>query len=268
MVGLATLAAAGTLIRHQRSAHWHCWCCWDPARPRPPSRLSRVPWADGHAQATRAVRTNHTLARVGRRDADLHRRHRSRRRMLRITLALPLLCAIWGATLWFATIADDTPYGPDARAALTLKIVAMVAASAVALRTMAPRARWLDRSHRTVALLAFAYVLPHQWTLLAAPGDDAWLAAQQRWSALLALALLTLAWASGDPLAPYSSRAMTVTTAPEVAAAAGPRSARCARPRRAAACSCTRPRARRCLLVLRSHRLRPAGRTHGRHRAR
>jgi hypothetical protein len=32
--------------------------------------------------------------------------------------------------------------------------------------------------------------------------SDAWLAAQQRWSALLALALLTLAWASRDPARP------------------------------------------------------------------
>jgi hypothetical protein len=50
-----------------------------------------------------------------------------------------------------------------------------------------------------VALLGIAYALPQRWTLIAAPGDDAWPATQWRWAALLAVALLTLAWAGRDP---------------------------------------------------------------------
>jgi hypothetical protein len=127
----------------------------------------------------------------------------SRRRMWRIALALPLLCGVWGVTLWFVTIADGAPFGSDARAVLTLQFAAMLAltlaAAAVALRAMPDEHGGWTGVVALFALLGGVYALPHRWTLVAAPGDDAWQAAQLRWVVLLALALLALAWASRDP---------------------------------------------------------------------
>jgi len=127
----------------------------------------------------------------------------ARRRIVRIALALPLLCGIWIATLWYATSAAGTSYGPDARGVLTLQFAAMLAltlaASAVALRAMPDHPGGWTGVIAPFALLGIAYALPHRWTLFATPGDAAWPATQWRWASLLAVALLTLAWASRDP---------------------------------------------------------------------
>ncbi len=129
----------------------------------------------------------------------------ARRRLLRIALALPLLCGAWAASLWFATPADATLFGPDARGGLSVQFAAMLAVtlagSGLALRIVPEgRAGWAG----VVApflLLAVAYWLPERWTLLATPGDGAWAASQLRWIALLVVALAVLAWASRDPAA-------------------------------------------------------------------
>lgn len=127
----------------------------------------------------------------------------ARRRILRIALALPLLAVVWMATLWYATGAQDTTFRPDARATLTLQFAAMLAltlaASAVALRAMPGQHGGWTGIVAPFALLAIAYALPHRWTLFAFPGDAAWPATQWRWAALLAVGLLTLAWASREP---------------------------------------------------------------------
>jgi hypothetical protein len=125
-----------------------------------------------------------------------------RRRMLRVALALPLLCAAWAVSLWFATPDDGTLFGPGARGGLSLQFAAMLAltlaGSAVALRVVPDgHAAWAGVVAPFV-LLAVAYWLPERWTLFAAPGDGQWPASQWRWASLLALALLTLAWASRD----------------------------------------------------------------------
>jgi hypothetical protein len=129
----------------------------------------------------------------------------ARRRMLRVALALPLLCGAWTASLWIATSGDDGLFGPGARAGLSVQFAAMLAltlaGSAVALRVR-PDARsgWAGAVAPFV-LLAVVYYVPQRWTMLAAPGDSAWLASQHRWIALLVLAGLTLVLATRDPAA-------------------------------------------------------------------
>jgi len=82
------------------------------------------------------------------------------------------------------------PHGP----------VLTLAASALALRAMPDEHGGWTGAITPVAVLAAALVLPERWTLLALPADTAWHAAQQRWTALLALGLLALAYASREPV--------------------------------------------------------------------
>ena len=129
----------------------------------------------------------------------------ARRRLLRIALALPLVCAVWAGSLWYATSVDGAPFGPDARQGLSLQFAAMLAvtlgASAVALRVaQGERGGW-TAVFVLFGLLVAAFYAPHRWTLLVGTDDPAWPAAQQRWLVLLALGVLTLVFASRDPAA-------------------------------------------------------------------
>jgi len=128
----------------------------------------------------------------------------ARRRLLRIALAMPLLCAVWAGSLWYATTADGALFGPDSRAELSLQFSALLAltlaACAMALRAMPDEHSGWTGAIAPIAVLAAALTLPERWTLLATPGDAAWDAAQQRWAALLALGLLALAYASREPV--------------------------------------------------------------------
>jgi len=123
----------------------------------------------------------------------------ARRRLLRVALALPLLCGVWAGSLWYATSADGALFGPDSRAELSVQFSAMLAltlaASALALRAMPEEHGGWTGALTPVALLAAALTVPERWTLLALPGDTAWHATQQRWAGLLALGLLLLAYA-------------------------------------------------------------------------
>lgn len=129
----------------------------------------------------------------------------ARRRMLRVALALPLLCVVWAGSLWYATAAHDAWFGPDTRAALSVQFAAMLAltlaASATALRVMPDEHGGWTGVVVLFTLLGAVYWLPERWTLLAVAGDGAWGAVQQRWAALLALAVCALVWASRDPAA-------------------------------------------------------------------
>src|SRR6185436_19428767 len=127
-------------------------------------------------------------------------------RLLRVALALPLLCGAWTVSLWVATSGDDGLFGPGARAGLSVQFAALLAltlaGSAVALRVRPDgRSGWAGVVAPFV-LMAVVYYVPQRWTMLAAPGDSAWPASQHRWVALLVLAALTLALASRDPAAP------------------------------------------------------------------
>lgn len=133
------------------------------------------------------------------------------RRMLRIALALPLLCVVWAGSLWYATTAEGAWFGPDTWAVLSLQLGAMLAltlaASALALRLMPGEHGGWTGAVAPLSVFAAALALPERWTLLALPGDGAWAAAQQRWAVLLVLGLLTLACASRDPAARNHRRA-------------------------------------------------------------
>lgn len=129
----------------------------------------------------------------------------ARRRILRVALALPLLCAVWAGTLWYATAASSARFGPDARGALSLQLAAMLAltlaASAIALRAMPDEAVGWCGVIVPCMIVGVAPLLPERLALLAPPESDAWGAAQQRWAALLAVGVIALAWASRDPAA-------------------------------------------------------------------
>ncbi len=136
----------------------------------------------------------------------------ARRRLLRVALALPLLCVAWVGSLWYATGADAASSGPHARAALSLQFVAMLAltlaGSAIALRLSPEEHGGWTGALAPLAIVAAALVLPERWALLATPGDDAWHATHWRWAALLALGLLAFIWANRDP-ASRSRRSQT-----------------------------------------------------------
>jgi len=127
----------------------------------------------------------------------------ARRRLLRVALALPLLGAVWAGSLWYGTSADGASFGPDTRAALSLQLGAMLAltlaASALALRALPGEQCGWTGAVAPFALLTAVLLLPERWTLLAVPGEDAWPAVQQRWTALLALGVMTIAWAGREP---------------------------------------------------------------------
>jgi hypothetical protein len=129
----------------------------------------------------------------------------ARRRLLRVALALPLLCGVWTGSLWYATASDGAWFGPDTRAALSLQFGAMLAltlaASTIALRVMPDEHGGWTGAVVPFAVLGAALALPERWALLTPPGDGAWSAAQQRWAALLALGVITLVWASREPAA-------------------------------------------------------------------
>lgn len=127
------------------------------------------------------------------------------RRLQRIALALPLLLAAWAASLWYATSAQGAWFGPDTRLALSVQFASMLtltlAASAIALGIMPDEHGGWSGALMPVAILTATLLLPERWTLLAAPGDDTWAAAQQRWWALLAIGMLAIVCASRDPAA-------------------------------------------------------------------
>lgn len=125
------------------------------------------------------------------------------RRLQRIALALPLLGAVWAAALWYATTAQGAWFGPDTRLGLSIQFAAVLAltlaASAIALHVMPDEhAGWIG-ALAPFAVLTATLLLPERWALLALPGDDDWAAAQQRWTILLTIGVLTLACASRDP---------------------------------------------------------------------
>jgi hypothetical protein len=133
-----------------------------------------------------------------------------RRRMLRVALALPLLCGIWAAALWYATTGHGTWSAPGMRAELSLQFASMLmvtlAGSAIALRVADDEHGGWRGVVVPFALLGAVYCLPERWALFTIPGDRSWDAVQHRWAALLATAVLVLVWASRDPAARFAVR--------------------------------------------------------------
>ncbi len=73
------------------------------------------------------------------------------------------------------------------------------AGSAIALRVMPDEHGGWTGALAPFALVTAVLVLPQRWALVAAPGDSAWHAVQERWAPLLAVGLLSLMWANRDP---------------------------------------------------------------------
>ena len=125
------------------------------------------------------------------------------RRLLRLALGLPLLAVVWAGSLWYATSAEDAPFGPDTRAALSLQFAALLAltlgACAIALRVMPGEQGGGSGAMAPLALLGLALAMPDRIGLLALPADAAWQTAQTRWAIVLAIGLLMLAWAGREP---------------------------------------------------------------------
>lgn len=129
----------------------------------------------------------------------------ARRRLLRVALALPLLGAVWAASLWYATSAPNTAFGPQTRAGLCVQFAALLAltlaAAALVLRFMpGEQSGWIGAAI-PFSLLGLALAMPERFPLLAFPGGEEWHTAQQHWIALLAIGLVAFAWSVCEPSA-------------------------------------------------------------------
>lgn len=119
------------------------------------------------------------------------------RRLLRTTLLLALLAALWMIVLWSA--------GEHVMTALTLELATMLVVTLAAAVVATPR---ISDGRGGVAaapalliiLTAALLLLPTAWTLFARdPADPAWQASHVRWALLLAIAAAAFLAASRDP---------------------------------------------------------------------
>ena len=125
------------------------------------------------------------------------------RNLVRVALAGPAAALWWALTLGLAkttghqAVAAHPPIG-----GLTLEAATLLA-TAFALAALAQR-RDDDGNTGVVAgpvvlvLAVVAWLLPRPMTLLLAPGDPAWAASHYRWTAVLAIALVTFVWAGHE----------------------------------------------------------------------
>ena len=126
------------------------------------------------------------------------------RRLLRTTLVLPLVAALWAIVLWRA--------GESFTTALTFELVAMLVvtlAVAAAATALVPDGRGGLAAGPVllIMLTAALLMLPSAWTLFARdPTDPAWQASHNRWALLLAIGVATFLAASRDPAARRSLR--------------------------------------------------------------
>ena len=119
------------------------------------------------------------------------------RRLLRTTLLLPLIAALWMIVLWST--------GEHVMTALTLELVTMLVVTLAAATVATPR---IPDGRGGVAaapalliiLTAALLLLPASRTLFARdPADPAWQASHLRWALLLAIAVATFLATSRDP---------------------------------------------------------------------
>lgn len=119
------------------------------------------------------------------------------RRLLRTTLILAPLAALWMIVLWSA--------GEHVMTALTLEFVTMLVVTLAASTVATPRipdGRGGVAAAPTllIVLSAALLLLPGAWTLFARdPADPAWQASHARWALLLAIAVTTFLATSRDP---------------------------------------------------------------------
>ena len=127
------------------------------------------------------------------------------RRLLRTTLLLPLIAALWMIVLRSA--------GEHIMTALTLELVTMLAitlAAATAATPHIPDGRGGIAAAPALLIIqnAAQLLLPATWTLFAHDAaDPAWQASHLRWGLLLAIAVTTFLATSRDPATRHARRA-------------------------------------------------------------
>jgi hypothetical protein len=164
------------------------------------------------AQLTALVRTAATCAALGAafilddpatRSTPTVPTSRLARNLLRVFVAVPAMALWWAVTLGLAKAAARNPVGVHLPAtALTLEAATLVTA-ALALAAATQRRNsdgntGVFTAPAVLVLAALIWFLPHRVALVVAPGDPNWTAAHQRWTALLAVALITFLWSSHE----------------------------------------------------------------------
>jgi hypothetical protein len=124
------------------------------------------------------------------------------RNLVRAALAGPAVALWWALTLSLAKTTGHDAAAHLPTGGLTLEAATLLA-TAFALAALAQR-RDDDGNAGVVAgpvvlaLVVVAWLLPRPVALLPAPDDPAWTAAHYRWTAVLAIALVTFLWAGHE----------------------------------------------------------------------
>jgi hypothetical protein len=118
---------------------------------------------------------------------------------VRLAVGLPVLGLAWLSVVVLATD-GGAPFGPAARAGLTLQAAALVTltlgvGAVLVRRGLEDRAR-LPAMLVPLVLTSASALLPDRLALMALPGSPAWDPSLGRWTVLLAAGAIALAWAS------------------------------------------------------------------------
>ena len=131
------------------------------------------------------------------------------RRGVRLMIGIPAVGMAWGTALWIGSAFAASGASPSMHrslpaAAITLEAAALLAVT-LAAGAVATRRLGHDRGSIVAGPTLLAFILTvatfgRYWPLwLESPADPGWMAAQLRWAAILAVALIVLVAASLDP---------------------------------------------------------------------
>jgi hypothetical protein len=167
------------------------------ARWAPESPIARWP---GWAAAALAVAAVGLLDDPARQPAAASPTPLALRWGVRLAVGLPVLGLAWLSVVVLATTGGEGPFGPAARAGLTLQAAALViltlgVGAALVRRGLEERAR-LPAMVVPLVLTSASALLPDRLALMAMPGSPAWDPSLGRWTALFAAGAVALAWAS------------------------------------------------------------------------
>ncbi|GII27207.1 pectin acetylesterase-family hydrolase [Planotetraspora mira] len=125
------------------------------------------------------------------------------RNLVRVTLAVPAVALWWTLTLGLAkTTGHHAAAAHLPVAALTLEaatlLTAALALAAIAQRRTADGNTGVIAAPAVLLLAAVAWFLPHSAALILTPTDPDWTASHDRWTAVLAIALVSFLWAGHE----------------------------------------------------------------------